>query len=139
AELAIPEASKELLLSLAQEGLVFDPPYSHQASALEATLGPEGRNLIVTTGTGSGKTEAFLLPILGRLAREAKATDDRFSSRAMRAIVLYPMNALVNDQLGRLRRLFGSLATCRWFQEAGGRPPKFGRYTSRTPFPGLPP
>src|SRR5690606_29644900 len=57
--------------------------------------------------------------------------------RAVRALLLYPMNALVNDQLSRLRRLFGAPATRAWFKQRGGRPVKFGRYTSRTPFPGV--
>lgn len=60
------------------------------------------------TGTGSGKTECFLLPILGKLAKEAKTKGKEFGkTSAVRAMVLYPMNALVNDQLGRLRLLLG--------------------------------
>jgi len=69
------------------------------------------KNLMIMTGTGSGKTESFLLPILGKLAIEANTTPARFEEfSAVRAIVLYPMNALVNDQLGRLRLLFGKRA-----------------------------
>jgi len=50
--------------------LLFDPPYEHQAKALEATVGDNaaGTGIVITTGTGSGKTEAFLLPILVRLS-----------------------------------------------------------------------
>jgi len=47
------------------------------------------------------------------------------------------MNALVNDQLGRLRNLFGAVAVRQWFDQAGGRPSKFGRYTGRTLYPGF--
>ena len=93
----------------------------------------------MTTGTGSGKTETFLLPILGRLAREAALNSVSFKQRAVRALLLYPMNALLNDQLGRLRLLFGAPATASWFTAKSGRPAKFGRYTGRTPFPGVVP
>jgi ATP-dependent helicase YprA (DUF1998 family) len=137
ADLAIPESAKSLLSALAAAQVVFNPPYSHQADALESVLGQSPRNLIVTTGTGSGKTETFLLPILGRLAREASEQPQRFGERAVRALLLYPMNALVNDQLARLRLLFGSKEAAGWFVRACGRPAKFGRYTSRTPFPGV--
>lgn len=136
-DLKIPNAVKSLLGELASAQIVFDPPYSHQADALEAVLAQQSRNLIVTTGTGSGKTETFLLPILGRLAREASEQPQRFGQRAVRALLLYPMNALVNDQLARLRLLFGSSEAWSWFIKASGRPAKFGRYTSRTPFPGV--
>ena len=46
------------------------------------------------------------------------------------------MNALVNDQLGRLRILFGGNDVARWFTDHGGRPMKFARYTGRTLYPG---
>jgi len=91
-ELDIPDASKELLTNLAskQAGqVVFPQPYEHQANALEAILGKELRHTIVMTGTGSGKTETFLLPILGRLAREATESPDGFKTRAVRALLLY--------------------------------------------------
>jgi ATP-dependent helicase YprA (DUF1998 family) len=135
ANLAIPEDVAGLLTRLGERGLVFDPPYDHQASALELALGATHRDIVVTTGTGSGKTETFLLPILGRLAVEA-ASSPSFSTRAVRALLLYPMNALVNDQLGRLRVLFGGNDVARWFTDHGGRPMKFARYTGRTLYPG---
>lgn len=135
ATLSIPQEVRELLTWLGEVGLVFDPPYDHQADALELALAPPHRDLVVTTGTGSGKTEAFLLPILGRLAAEA-STRPSFSTRAVRALLLYPMNALVNDQLGRLRVLFGGNDLSRWFTDRAGRPMKFARYTGRTLYPG---
>src|SRR5207253_1085454 len=96
------------------------------------------KNLVIMTGTGSGKTESFLLPILGKLAKEAYEKSDVFGQHpAMRALVLYPMNALVNDQLGRLRALFGDPRTVQLFQQWSGRPARFARYTSRTPYAGI--
>jgi hypothetical protein len=47
------------------------------------------------------------------------------------------MNALVNDQLGRLRLLFGNPLVVRMFEEWAGRPARFARYTSRTPYAGV--
>ena len=116
---------------------IHDPPYQHQAASLKFSL-LEGKSLIVTTGTGSGKTECFLLPILGKLALESANTGQEFgTSTAMRAMVLYPMNALVNDQLGRLRLLFGDQRIVNRFMDWSGRPARFARYTSRTPYPGV--
>ncbi len=135
AALSIPPEVKELLTWLSGRKVVFDPPYDHQAYALELALASPARDLVVTTGTGSGKTETFLLPILGRLAAEA-ATRPSFGTRAVRALLLYPMNALVNDQLGRLRVLFGGNDLSRWFTDRAGRPMKFARYTGRTLYPG---
>ena len=117
--------------------LIHDPPYQHQATSIEQSLG-RGRSLVVMTGTGSGKTECFLLPILGKLAREAGRTGSAFGATpAMRAMVLYPMNALVNDQLGRLRLLLGDERIVAKFVDWSGRPVRFARYTSRTLYPGV--
>ena len=138
----LSSAALEAFLTLSQpEGdlpqLIYDPPYKHQSQAIEGSL-IQGRNLIIMTGTGSGKTESFLLPILGKLAREAKRDSDSFANQpAMRALILYPMNALVNDQLGRLRALFGDPRLVALFKKWAGRPPRFARYTSRTPYAGI--
>ena len=116
---------------------IHDPPYEHQAVSVRLSL-LEGKSLVVTTGTGSGKTECFLLPILGKLAREAAERGRAFGTNpAMRAMVLYPMNALVNDQLGRLRLLFGDRRIMDKFMHWSGRPARFARYTSRTLYPGV--
>src|SRR6266853_3275513 len=67
--------------------LIHNPPYQHQEQAVRLTL--DGRSLIVMTGTGSGKTECFLLPILGKLAIEAKHKSLAFAEQpGVRAIVL---------------------------------------------------
>lgn len=117
--------------------LLFDPPYRHQGDAIRHAL-INGNNLVIMTGTGSGKTESFLLPILGKFAREAAEHPEAFGDqRGARALLLYPMNALVNDQLGRLRAIFGDPRLVKLFTEWAGRPPTFARYTSRTPYAGV--
>jgi ATP-dependent helicase YprA (DUF1998 family) len=140
ADLEIPDEAKALFSEMAhpsggQEALLHDPPYAHQAGALEATI-RDGQSLVVTTGTGSGKTESFLLPILAKLAIESQRSSG-FATPAVRALLLYPMNALVNDQLGRLRLLFGNDRVAGLFTAWGGRPARFARYTSRTLYPGV--
>ncbi|MDQ2876077.1 MAG: DEAD/DEAH box helicase, partial [Actinomycetota bacterium] len=141
ADLDIPEAAKTLFAVMtsssgAQLPLLHDPPYTHQADALEAA-GGHGESAVITTGTGSGKTESFLLPLLAKLAAEASASPASFAMPAVRAILLYPMNALVNDQLGRLRTLFGDDRVTGQFTAWAGRPARFARYTSRTLYPGV--
>lgn len=139
-ELGLPEAASDVLLAASRatpggSPLVHNPPYEHQAESLRWTL-VERRSIVVTTGTGSGKTECFLFPILGRLAMAAEHGPSR-AQPAVRALLLYPMNALVNDQLGRLRLLFGDPAVSSWFAARWGRPARFARYTSRTLYPGV--
>jgi len=71
------------------------PLYKHQSDALQRVLA--GQNVVVATGTSSGKTRCFQLPILDDLIRDA--------SPGLRAIIIYPLNALVNDQLQDWERL----------------------------------
>jgi ATP-dependent helicase YprA (DUF1998 family) len=80
-------------------------PYRHQAVAFERLSSKQGdpRPTVVTTGTGSGKTESFLVPILDHVLRARLA-----GQRGIKALVLYPMNALANDQAGRLAKLIAS-------------------------------
>lgn len=117
--------------------IIHNPPYKHQETAIKKIL-KDGKSIVVMTGTGSGKTECFLLPILGKLAKEAKGNAESFrKTSAVRAMVLYPMNALVNDQLGRLRLMFGDKRIVDKFLNWAERPPRFARYTSRTLYPGV--
>ncbi len=127
--------------------------YTHQLESLQAVL--DGEDVLVTGSTGSGKTEAFLLPAIVRMLVESKKwkpsgaeprrwwTDRRFSpSRSgelgrkpgLRVVVLYPMNALVEDQLVRLRGAFDSDHALRWLaKNRHGHRFCFGRYTGQTP------
>ena len=134
--------------------------YLHQEHALTAGLTP-GRNMIVTAGTGSGKTESFLLPVLESLLAESatwgggsapfdpwwRVSGSEFSSqrdgetgrpKAVRALILYPMNALVDDQLIRMRRALDSDAVRSWLDiRRRGHRFYFGRYTGATPVTGF--
>ncbi|GAA2288625.1 DEAD/DEAH box helicase [Streptomyces kunmingensis] len=75
------------------------PPYRHQAKAWErlSTLRGPAQPTLVTTGTGSGKTESFLVPVLDHCRRE-KAR----GRSGVKAVLLYPMNALATDQASRI-------------------------------------
>ena len=74
--------------------------YLHQERAIRKAK--EGKNMVVSTGTGSGKTESFLLPILSELSKEL---EEGTLCPGVRALLIYPMNALANDQVERLREL----------------------------------
>lgn len=76
-------------------------PYQHQLEAWNALGAKQPQSVLVSSGTGSGKTECFLVPILDHLAREAKATHDTLVG--VRALFLYPLNALISSQRDRLR------------------------------------
>lgn len=141
--------------------------YSHQLEVLRKLL-VDGSDVVVTTGTGSGKTECFLLPIAAHLVRESatwtpptpQANPDWWNQTvaqgnrlipsprvpqrahetrpaAIRALVLYPLNALVEDQLARLRDAFDGQHARSWLQSnRSGNRFYFGRYTGRTPVSG---
>nr|WP_244960779.1 DEAD/DEAH box helicase [Pseudoclavibacter chungangensis] len=109
-------------------------PHGHQAAAFErlssAELGPDKPRplpTLVTTGTGSGKTESFLFPILDHVVR-AKAAGET----GIKALILYPMNALANDQADRVTRLIRGtpeLAGIRAAIYTGQGGPKRGQVT----------
>ena len=138
--------------------------WDHQWDSLYKVL-VNKNDIVVTTGTGSGKTECFLLPLLAELARDSvswpacpkpadnqKWWQDNQTSwksqwahtgrkeenlHAVRAVILYPLNALVEDQLRRLRSTLDSENVHNWLndQRAGNRI-LFGRYTGETPVSG---
>lgn len=74
--------------------------YYHQEKALEVIA--KGHNTVITTGTGSGKTESFLYPILNQILNNNANGN---SGAGITALFLYPMNALVNDQIERVRKI----------------------------------
>lgn len=90
--------------------------YTHQEKAIRAIL--DGRDTVIATGTGSGKTEAFLIPILDHCL---KAHRSDIPEPGVRALIIYPMNALANDQINRLEKYVENT------------PITFGVYTSETP------
>ena len=141
------------------------PLYLHQQAMLEKSL--RGQHCVVVTGTGSGKTEAFLLPALANIVREAvewdapsnknpqswtresqehpKWSDTRKELRgekrsaALRALILYPMNALVEDQISRLRiALDSDEVHAQLDKRLNGNRIRFGRYNGSTPVSGHP-
>ncbi len=71
------------------------PPYAHQAQAFERLSGDKRQSTLVATGTGSGKTEGFLWPVLNYV-RQHKGEE------GIKGLFIYPMNALANDQAGRI-------------------------------------
>ena len=136
ANLNIPVQVKQTLSALVEHDVgIFKRPYVHQAKALEKFF-TEKSDLIIATGTGSGKTESFLMPIIGQLAIESAKRPDSAALTGCRALLLYPMNALVNDQLSRIRKLFGSPQSSAIISRGRCRPIIFGSYTGRTPYPG---
>lgn len=174
----LDEAALQDFKSLAACGLVGKYElYSHQVTMLSQALA--GQNMVVTAGTGSGKTESFLLPLFAYLAKESRnwqapsaeyphlndwwknenwqnqcnpigkknrsfQQSYRVSQRghetrdaAVRALILYPMNALVEDQLTRLRRALDSDEARDWFSKSRkGNRIYFGRYNGVTPVAG---
>ena len=139
----LPDWLKEYFKELSDANLgVYPSPFCHQVSALEAAY--EGQDLFVATGTGSGKTECFMWPLMAKLACEAKRHPDSWSMRGVRTIIMYPMNALVSDQISRLRRLMGDpdhrfVTIFRNICGINSRRPQFGMYTGRTPYAGIEP
>jgi len=118
--------------------------YTHQLRSLR-TVAVQRRHIVVTTGTGSGKTECFLLPIFEALVRESARWKGPNRRRAVRAMLLYPLNALAEDQMVRLRRaadsvreVGGSEGAREWLARERCDRFYFGRYTGRTPIPGRP-
>lgn len=161
----------------------FEGIYSHQQKMLEEALA--GNNCVITSGTGSGKTESFLLPMIAQIIKELagwpaagqpspginnwwRANQNYTPARvttpvtdangqvtgyqlnlavsqrahetrpaAVRALILYPMNALVEDQMTRLRQALDADEVQQYLNDNYGRNRiYFGRYNASTPVAG---
>ncbi|MDD4994031.1 MAG: DEAD/DEAH box helicase [Paludibacter sp.] len=173
---ALSEVEANTFKGLVNTGLVGNfPLHSHQAEMLKQTL--LGNNCIITSGTGSGKTESFLLPLFAQLSKELAnwqapnqksasintwwqengglparqiVNDSNFTlsngvrqrqhetrKAGVRALILYPMNALVEDQMSRLRKALDSDDTRNWLSKnTNGNAIYFGRYNGSSPVAG---
>lgn len=131
--------------------------HQHQFEAFRRVLQSK-RNVVVTSGTGSGKTESFLLPLIASILDESTgwskpstkqdawwrtgapwkpARSNESRPAAIRGLILYPLNALVEDQLTRLRKALDSDGARKWLDERrNGNRIYFGRYTGKTPVSG---
>ena len=164
------EESTEAYRKFCSAGLMDYVAYSHQWDMLKKTL-LESKNSIITTGTGSGKTESFILPLLAYLLKEMNnlgdinyATQNCYKrlygnifkrsivqkhyprqpevgtqrKSAVRAIVLYPMNALVEDQLKRIRQALSRPEVLDVLDNHyGGNRIFYGKYTGMTAGSGI--
>src|SRR5262249_9592456 len=79
------------------------PGHAHQEAAWQRLSGAAPQSTIVATGTGSGKTECFLYPILEHCARTR-------NEAGIKALIVYPMNALAADQARRFARAIANIA-----------------------------
>ena len=166
----MPSAAKNAFVGIARAGIWKGDfnLFMHQERMLGKAL--TGKNCVITTGTGSGKTESFLFPVLAEIAKEATDERRRWAKPAkswgsytwnrtadfdwkdircksvgetrapgVRALVLYPMNALVEDQLSRLRQALDTDEVHAAMDEhlACNRI-RFARYTGNTPVSGHP-
>lgn len=136
----LPDNIRKYLNLLMENDLgVFNKPFYHQAKALEDFYSE--KDLLITTGTGSGKTECFIWPILTEMIREAHLSPETWEIEGVRTLILYPMNALVSDQLGRIRKIIGKsddafMNIIKFLSHDCIRRPRFGMYTGRTPYAG---
>lgn len=91
------------------------PLYFHQEKAIQKIA--NGKNVVVSTGTGSGKTHCFLIPVINELLREKEKGT---LNDGVRAIFIYPMNALANDQIKGLREILMDYPDIRFGVYNGG-------------------
>ncbi len=96
--------------------------HQHQREAIEVAR--TGGSYVLTTGTGSGKSLAYIIPIVDAVLRARDANAGQ-RQPGVKAIVVYPMNALANSQVGELEKFL------RFGYPEGGEPVTFARYTGQ--------
>ena len=92
-------------------------PYRHQRTAFSRLAASAGRSTVIATGTGSGKTECFLYPILDYCREQAAVPGGR--QEGIKAILIYPMNALAMDQARRIAQTIHRTPSLRGRVSAG--------------------
>ena len=130
-----------LNLGLLNDGGTERKLYEHQIKSLEKVLTCKTgeQNLVVTTGTGSGKTECFMLPVIASLVQESKNWKPKINGKnerphAVRTLIMYPLNALSADQLVRLRKSLERKEIKEWLDKNRGENRfTFAQYNSQTP------
>ncbi|WP_164021086.1 DEAD/DEAH box helicase [Pyxidicoccus trucidator] len=105
-------------VSLLKKAGIDYPLFEHQVDTIRAAS--HGETVVLSAGTGSGKTEAFVIPLIDRLFWDHEEGRDDLSHPGVRAVVVYPLNALVNNQVDRLMAMLGEQDEI-----------KFAYYTSR--------
>ena len=100
-------------------------PYLHQKKSFERLTGEDGRSTLIATGTGSGKTECFLYPVLEYCYRHR-------GEKGIKALIIYPMNALASDQAKRIAKLIHDSPELRGNVTAGMYVGGFEKASSRS-------
>lgn len=102
-------------------------PYTHQLTAWQTLLSPGYQSVVITSGTGSGKTECFMVPVMSSIA---KARENGNAVNGVRALFLYPLNALIQSQRERLRAWTGPFGGDMRFCLYNGMTPDVAKATS---------
>jgi len=108
-----PETRRIIENGFERKGKKIDKIFKHQEKVIKKVL--EGKNVLISTGTGSGKTLSFLIPVIDYIVRSGKR------GKGIKAVFIYPMNALANDQVKELRNFLNKTDIT------------FARYTGDTP------
>ncbi|AGC45648.1 DEAD/DEAH box helicase [Myxococcus stipitatus DSM 14675] len=92
-------------VSLLKKAGIDYPLFEHQVDTIRAAS--HGKTVVLSAGTGSGKTEAFVIPLIDRLFWDHEEGRDDLGQPGVRAVVVYPLNALVNNQVDRMLAMLG--------------------------------
>jgi hypothetical protein len=121
-----PECARIFQAGKTEDGTVCDGRpltlHRHQREAIDAAA--SGASYVLTTGTGSGKSLSYIVPIVNRVLHQRDA-EGPTAPRRVRAIIVYPMNALANSQLNELKKFL------RDGYGEGREPVTFARYTGQ--------
>lgn len=118
-----PEAERIFRRKSDAQDVGRDPIVLHRHQRHAVEIAATGASYVLTTGTGSGKSLAYIVPIVDAVLRETAQRGER--RPGVKAIVVYPMNALANSQVEELRKFL------QFGYPEGGEPVTFARYTGQ--------